>query len=171
MLATSVESHINNVRNQLNNTKRSNVRVRNIEGRSRNHFCRRISVNIAYSERVFVALVIQHAKRMRRIILPSVVSLVPPYFSTLSHTGTIFVKILLNIKLVSWFSLQMLSKIFSVLRTVKQDFITSVHRFSWKVPAVLKIIAGALQENVFTFFTTSCPVILRMRNVSNKSCR
>jgi hypothetical protein len=34
---------------------------------------------------VFVALVIQHAKRMRRIILPSVACLAIQYFSTLSH--------------------------------------------------------------------------------------
>ena len=34
---------------------------------------------------VCVALVIQHAKRMRHIVLSSVASLAPPYFSTLSH--------------------------------------------------------------------------------------
>jgi hypothetical protein len=38
-----------------------------------------------YIFRVFVALVIQHAMRMRRIILPSVACLAVPYFSTLSH--------------------------------------------------------------------------------------
>jgi hypothetical protein len=32
-----------------------------------------------------VALVIQHAMRMRRIILSSVVCLAVPYFSTMSH--------------------------------------------------------------------------------------
>jgi hypothetical protein len=34
---------------------------------------------------VSVALVIQHAKRMRRIILSSVACPAVPYFSTLSH--------------------------------------------------------------------------------------
>jgi hypothetical protein len=37
-----------------------------------------------------VALLIKHAKRMRRIILSSVVSLAPPYFSTLSRKQHIF---------------------------------------------------------------------------------
>jgi hypothetical protein len=59
----------------------------NIEGRSRNHYCRgkAITITYSYSECVSVALVIQHAKRMRRIILSSVVCLAVPYFSTLSH--------------------------------------------------------------------------------------
>jgi hypothetical protein len=34
---------------------------------------------------MFVALVIEHATRMRRIILPSVACPAVPYFSTLSH--------------------------------------------------------------------------------------
>jgi hypothetical protein len=42
-------------------------------------------MRITYTEYVFVALVIQHAKRMRRVILSSVAGLVLPYFSTLSH--------------------------------------------------------------------------------------
>jgi predicted transcriptional regulator len=42
-------------------------------------------MSIIYSEYVSVALVTQHAKRMRRIILPSVACLAVPYFSTLSH--------------------------------------------------------------------------------------
>jgi hypothetical protein len=39
---------------------------------------------------VFVAVVIQHVKRMRRLILSTMAYLTPPYFSTLSHAGTIF---------------------------------------------------------------------------------
>jgi hypothetical protein len=58
---------------------------RNIEARSRNHCCRGKAISITYSECVSVALVIQHAKRMRRIILSSVGCLTLPYFSTLSH--------------------------------------------------------------------------------------
>jgi hypothetical protein len=43
------------------------------------------SINITYFECVFVALVIQHAKRMRRILLSSVACPNIQYFSTLSH--------------------------------------------------------------------------------------
>jgi len=42
---------------------------RNIEARSRNHCCHEKGISIAYSERVSVALAIQHAKRMRRIVI------------------------------------------------------------------------------------------------------
>jgi hypothetical protein len=57
----------------------------NIEARSRTHYCRRKEISITYSENDSVALVIQHVKRMRRIILSSVACLVVPNFSTLSH--------------------------------------------------------------------------------------
>ena len=40
---------------------------------------------LTYSECVSVTLVIQHAKRMRHIILSSVACTSLPYFSTLSH--------------------------------------------------------------------------------------
>jgi hypothetical protein len=43
------------------------------------------AVSITYSECVSVALVIQYAKRMRRIILPSVVCLALQSFPRLSH--------------------------------------------------------------------------------------
>ena len=48
-------------------------------------FCRGKAISMTDSECVYVALVIQHAKRMHCIILPSVVSLGLSYFSTLSN--------------------------------------------------------------------------------------
>jgi hypothetical protein len=54
----------------------------NSEARYRNCCCRGKVISITYSECVFVALVMQPAKRMRLIILSSVTL---RYFSTLSH--------------------------------------------------------------------------------------
>jgi hypothetical protein len=56
---------------------------RNIGARSLNHCCRGKAVGISYSVSVFVALVIQHARRVRRIILSSLACLAVPYISKL----------------------------------------------------------------------------------------
>jgi hypothetical protein len=55
------------------------------EARSRNYNCRGKTISIRYYECVSVALVIQHAKRMQRVILSSVACQTLLYFSTLSH--------------------------------------------------------------------------------------
>ena len=68
-----------------NKQDRQCVYKRNTEARSRINCCRGKAIIIAYSECVSVALVIHHAKCMRRIILSSVASLALPYCSTLSH--------------------------------------------------------------------------------------
>jgi hypothetical protein len=39
-----------------------------------------------------VALLVQHETRMRHIVTSFMAPLVPPYFSTLSHNGTILEK-------------------------------------------------------------------------------
>jgi predicted transcriptional regulator len=56
-----------------------------MEARSRKYSYSGKAIIIAYSECVSVALVTQHAKRMRRAILPYVACLAEPCFSTLSH--------------------------------------------------------------------------------------
>ena len=69
----------------------------NIQVRQGNQSCRGKAICITYSECVFVALVILHAKQKRRIILSSVGGMPLPYFSTLSLiNGTISGKKLLN---------------------------------------------------------------------------
>ena len=57
--------------------KRSNVEV-NLH----NHCCGGNVISITYSECVSVALVVQHAKRMRSIILSSLACMAVNYFST-----------------------------------------------------------------------------------------
>jgi hypothetical protein len=57
----------------------------NIETPSRNYCCRGKLRSITYSECVSVVLVIQHAKRMRNILLSSVACLDLQHFSTLSQ--------------------------------------------------------------------------------------
>jgi hypothetical protein len=58
---------------------------RNSETPSPNHCCSGKAISIKYYECVSLALVILHAKRMRRIILSSVACMYLQYFSTLSH--------------------------------------------------------------------------------------
>jgi hypothetical protein len=98
----------------------------NTGARSSNHCCRVKAINITYSECVSVALVIQHAKRMRRIILSSVACLTVPYFSTLSHKWYDFWGWgwgggeLLDIKCVFWFCLR-LFETFIIQRRSERD--------------------------------------------------
>ena len=72
---------------------------RNIEARSRNHCCSGKEIVITYSECVFVALGIQHAMRMRHIVICDL-----PRSTTFFHNGMILEKkTLLNIKYVLGF--------------------------------------------------------------------
>jgi len=72
----------------------------NNEARSCNYCCRGSAVIVVYSECVSVTLFIQHAVRMRRIILSSVFCPTVPYFSKFSHKRHGFWKMLLKIKRV-----------------------------------------------------------------------
>jgi len=55
-----------------------------------------------------------------------------PYFSTLSHKRHDFREKLLNTKCVFWFSLQLLSETFFILRRIKRDVIMNVYWSSCK---------------------------------------
>jgi hypothetical protein len=82
---------------------------------------------------VCVALFIQYAIRMRRVILSSVASLAVQYFST-SHKRYDFrkKKKLLNIECVFTFSLEVLSETFLILRTIVRDMIKNEN---WSYPS------------------------------------
>jgi hypothetical protein len=66
-------------------TRRSMYVQRDTEERLRTHCYRGKAASMIYSECVAVALVLQHAKCRRRIILSHVACRAVPYFSTLSH--------------------------------------------------------------------------------------
>ena len=85
------QSH-NPVRIKKGYTRQAMQVSRNDETRSRNHCCRGKVISITYCECVLVAVFIQHAKRMRHIVLSSVVCPELPYFSHSLKTGTIFFK-------------------------------------------------------------------------------
>jgi hypothetical protein len=107
-----------------------------IKGRSRNHCCRGQAISITYSECVSVALVIQHAKRMRCIILSSVACMVLQYVCTLSYKRHDFWKKLLNIK----FLLDYLCKFVSNISHSKKKweiYYYKVHRSSCRVTVIL----------------------------------
>jgi len=80
----------------------------NVEARSCSHCCSGKAISVKYSERVFVALGIQHEMSMRHIVICGRPAL--QHFSTLSHKRHDFgEKKLSNIKCVFCFSLQLLS--------------------------------------------------------------
>ena len=97
------------------------------------------AISITYSECVSVAEFIQHAMCISRIVLSSVVCLAVPYFSTLSHKQRDFRKVLLNIKCVLRFTLQLFYETFFILRRIQQDVTINIHWSLHKVPIILVI--------------------------------
>ena len=87
---------------------------RNNETRSCNYCCGGKAISITYSECGFIALVIQHAMRMRHIVICRM-SGFTIFFSTLPHKRQDFrkkkmkKKMLLSMKRLFWFSRQILS--------------------------------------------------------------
>ena len=63
-----------------------------------------------------------------------------PLYNIFPHyliNGTIFENMLLNTKCVFWFSLQLLSETFVILRIIQRDMIKNVYRSSCKVPVIV----------------------------------
>ena len=78
-----------------------------MEARSCNHYCCVKAIRITYSECMSIAVGIQHAKRMRTILLSPVSRPAVLYFEILLHKGAILGKELLDVKSVFSFSLQL----------------------------------------------------------------
>jgi hypothetical protein len=106
-----------------------------------NYCCRGKAKNITYScvcaraypgawtfacAWVHVALLIQHATSIRRIMTSFVAPLAPPYFSSLSLKRHNFIKNVFNLKCVFWFSLQVLFEHFLIVRRIQRDIVINV---------------------------------------------
>ena len=83
--------------------------------------------------RARVALLIQHATRMRHTVSSFVTSLAPPYVSTLSHKRHDFREKSLNVKRVFLFFIQFLPIRFLILRRISRDFAINMKTSSCKV--------------------------------------
>ena len=99
---------------------------RNIEARSCSRCCSTKAISVSYSEYVFIAFRIQHAMRMPPLchLCPLRLYNIFPHYLT---NGTIFGKRLLNIKCVFWFSVQLLSETFLIVRRNERDMIKYVY--------------------------------------------
>ena len=73
----------------------------------------------------------------RDAILPSAASLVPLYFSTLSHKRHDFLKDGIERKMCFDFLYNFLSETFFILRKIRRDIATNVKKSSCKVPVIL----------------------------------
>ena len=95
--------------------------------------CVCVCVNVSACACTRVALLIQHAPRIRHIVRLSRSNI---FFDIISN-GTIFGKSLLNVKCVFWFSLQLLSKTCPILIIIQRDIVINVKTSSCKVPVIL----------------------------------
>jgi len=131
-------SHISRFHCNKTITRQAMSTYRNTKARSRNHCCRGKAINITYSECVSVALVIQHAKRMRRIIMPSLDCLSLPSFTPqYLNKWHDFREMCIEHKILLRFSIQLLPETLLTPRRNQRDTITHVHRSSCEVTVIL----------------------------------
>jgi hypothetical protein len=109
---------------------------RKIEARSRFLCCRGKATRITYSECVSIALVIQHAKCIRCIVIWPVwfCNNFPHYLTTVRFSKQ--KRNVIEQKSEFRFSLQFLSETLLIVRRNERDMIINFHRYSRKVPVV-----------------------------------
>jgi hypothetical protein len=107
---------------------------RNTETHACNNCCSGKTISIIYSECMFVALGIQHAMRMRRIIMSSVACPGVLFFPHYLTNGTICEK--KSIQCVFLFS-PLFFETFLILKKYERDMIINVYWSSCKVPVIL----------------------------------
>jgi hypothetical protein len=113
-----------------------------------NYCCSGKAVSITHSEHVFVALS-NHAISMRHIVTCGLQG--SKIFSHIISLMAQFSKKLLNTKCVFWFSLQILSKTFLILRRIEWDMIkkkyTGLHvKYRYYCPILMKT---AIYQQIF----------------------
>jgi hypothetical protein len=98
-----------------------------------NQCCGGKAESITYFECVFVALIIQRAKRMHHTVIVACPALL--HFSTLSHKRQYFRKKKKDneMKCMLWFSLQLLSENFLIIRRIERYVIEHLYWLSCKV--------------------------------------
>jgi len=111
--------------------------LRNIKARSCHHCCSGKAISISYYECVLVALGIQHAMRLRHIVICGLPAL--QYFSTLSKKGTIFEpkKKLFNMTVCFDFICNTVTK-FLTVSTNERDTIKNVYWSSCEVLIIVR---------------------------------
>jgi hypothetical protein len=119
----------------INNT--GNVRItQNREARSFNHFCSGKAISITQPQCVFFGSLRYPACNAHARIVICGLPCSTIFFHISQKTQFSKKKKLLNTKCVFWFSLQLSSETFFILRRNERDIIKSVHRSSSKVPGI-----------------------------------
>ena len=104
------------------------------------HYCSVKAISMTNSERVFVALGIQHAMCMRHIViwgLRGSTKFFPHFISSKAHFSEGWGGKLLSIKCVFRLSLQLSSETFLILRRNGRDMIEDENGSSRKIPVTL----------------------------------
>jgi hypothetical protein len=109
------------------------------------HCCSGQALSITHSDSVSVALVIQHAIHMRHIVI----YVFKAFFHIISLTARFFEKKVVEHKIVFWFSLQLSSQTFLVLRRTERD-IKEVH---WSPYTVRRLLCMSDFNKTWIFST------------------